>query len=358
MTSQGGSTMVRSRSFIATPPGATIKEQLNDRGMSQKEFAVRMDMSEKHISKLINGDVQLTPETAVRLEMVLGVPAKFWNHLEAIYREKIIKAEAENAMDADTEIAKQFPYSEMAKFGWVPETREVKEKVVYLRKYFELVELSLLGNEQLTRIACRRLAITEKSDLALMAWAQEAKIKARDIQTASINVKGLIAALPEIRRMTVLKPKEFCPKIKKCLADFGIALVFLPHLKGSFLQGASFMDGNKIVVGLAARGKDADKFWFSLFHELAHIVLGHIGQLNGTSDEDEKAADRWSGDTLIAADDFEKFRSQRDYSEGSVIRFAGEQGIAPGIVVGRMQLEGLIKYSMLNHLKEKYEIAV
>lgn len=47
MTSQGGSTMVRSRSYIATPPGATIKEQLNDRGMSQKEFAARMDMSEK-----------------------------------------------------------------------------------------------------------------------------------------------------------------------------------------------------------------------------------------------------------------------------------------------------------------------
>lgn len=350
--------MVRSRSFIATPPGATIKEQLKGRGMSQREFAARMDMSEKHISKLINGDVQLTPETAVRLEMVLGVPAKFWNNLEAIYREKIIKAEAENAMDADIEMAKQFPYSEMAKFGWVPETREAKEKVVQLRKYFEVVELSLLGNAQITRIACRRLAITEKSDLALIAWAQEAKIKARNIQTAPINVKGLIVAMPEIRKMTVLKPKEFCPKIKKRLADCGIALVLLPHLKGSFLQGASFMDGNKIVVGLTVRGKDADKFWFSLFHELAHIVLGHIGQSGGTSDEDEKAADKWSGDTLIAADDFEKFRRGRDYSEGSVIGFAREQGIAPGIVVGRMQLEGLIEYSMLNSLKEKYEITV
>ena len=81
--------MVRSRSYIAIPPGATIKEQLNDRGMSQKEFATRMNMSEKHISKLINGDVQLTPEVAVRLEVVLGVPAKCWNNLEAIYRKKL-----------------------------------------------------------------------------------------------------------------------------------------------------------------------------------------------------------------------------------------------------------------------------
>ena len=183
-------------------------------------------------------------------------------------------------------------------------------------------------------------------------------IKARGIQTAPINIRGLISAMPELRKMTVLNPKEFCPKIKKCLADCGIALVFLPHLKGSFLQGASFMDGNKIVVGLTARGKDADKFWFSLFHELAHIALGHVGQPNGTSEEDENAANKWSGDILIASEDFEAFRRDRDYSERSVLLFAKNQGIAPGIVVGRMQMEGMIKYSMLNNLKEKYEIAV
>ena len=89
--------MARSRSYIATPPGATIKEQLDDRGMSQKEFASRMGMSEKHISHLINGDVQLTPDVAYRLELVLGMPASFWSNLEAIYREKLAKVDAENA---------------------------------------------------------------------------------------------------------------------------------------------------------------------------------------------------------------------------------------------------------------------
>lgn len=351
--------MVRSRSFIATPPGATIREQLSDRGMSQKEFAARMDMSEKHISKLVNGEVQLTPETAIRLEIVLGVPASFWNKLEAIYREKVLKVEEENKMDADIEVAKRFPYSEMAKYGWVPKTQMKTEKVAYLRRYFETVALSLLENEQITKIACRRLKITDKGDLALMAWAQEAKIRAREISTASFNIKGLVAALPEIRKMTVMPPEEFCPKIKKCLADCGIALVFLPHLKGSSSQGASFMDGNKIVVGLTAREQDADEFWFNLFHELAHIVLGHVKQPGGTSEKDEKTADRWSGDTLITPEAFEIFIRNRDYSERSVLKFAEAQGIAPGIVVGRMQLERLIKYnSALKHLKEKYVIAV
>ena len=83
--------------YIATPPGETIKEQLKDKGLSQKEFAARMDLPEEHISRLISGDMRLTPEIAVKLEKALGVPAGFWNNLEAIYREKIAKVEAENS---------------------------------------------------------------------------------------------------------------------------------------------------------------------------------------------------------------------------------------------------------------------
>ena len=112
------------------------------------------------------------------------------------------------------------------------------------------------------------------------------------------------------------------------------------------------------TIILTARGKDADKFWFSLFHEIAHIALGHVGRPDAASEDEEKAADKWSGDILIAAEEFEAFRRDRDYSERSVLQFAKSQGIAPGIVVGRMQLEGMIKYSMLNNLKEKYEAAV
>ncbi len=350
--------MARSRTYIATPPGATIREQLDDRGMSQKEFAFRMDMSEKHISHLINGDVQLTPEVAMRLEMVLGVPARFWSNLEAIYREKLIKVEAENTMDIEVELIKKLPYKEMAEFGWIPKTRDSHEKVFNTRKYFEVTSLPLIEHQQVMGIACRRLAVTEKSDLALMAWAQKAKLLARERNTAPINLRELRDAVPEVRSMTVKKPNEFCPRLVELLASCGIALVFLPHLKGSFLQGATFADGRKIVVGLTARGKDADKFWFSLFHELAHILLGHVGQVGGTSEHDEKQADVWAGEALICIEDFNRFRSRGDYSERSVRLFAAEQGIAPGIVVGRMQREQLISYAELNHLKEQYVIAV
>ena len=346
--------MVKSRSFIATPPGATIKEQLRDRGLSQKEFAVRMGMSEKHISKLINGEVQLTSDVAVRLEMVLGVPAKFWNKLEATYREKLVKAKVENDMDTDKELAKKLPYREMSKNGWVPETRDTTEKVICLRKYFEVVNLGIIKDMQLSKIACRRLAETEKSNLALLAWAQKAKLEARTIETSLVNLETLKKSLPEIRSMTTMNPSDFCPKLIELLSSCGIALVFLPHIGGSFLHGATFYDGKKIVVGLTVRGKDADKFWFSLFHELGHILLGHINQPNGTTEEDEAAADSFAKETLIPTEEFNAFTDQNDFSKAAICAFAQEKHILCGIVVGRLQKEGFINYSRCNDLKTKY----
>lgn len=351
--------MIRSRSIVATPPGATIKEQLIDRGMSQKEFASRMDMSEKHISRLINGEVQLTTDVAVRLEMVLGVPAQFWSNLESIYREKLIKANAENEMEADIEFAKKLPYNEMAKNGWVPTTQKSSEKAINLRKFFEVAQLDLLQQGSLIpKVACRRLSITEKGDYVLIACAQKSKLDARLIETKPIDLKSLGEVIQQIRAMTITDPNDFCPKLSTLLADCGVAIIYLPHICGSFLHGVTFMDGDKIVVGLTVRGKDADKFWFSLFHELAHILRGHIGRTNGTTDDDEIEADEFAKQTLIPKAQFDYFVERNDFGQESILRFAKSIDIDTGIVVGRLQKEGYINYSWHNDLKTKYTILV
>ena len=326
--------------------------------MSQKEFAARMGMSEKHISKLINGDVQLTMDAARRLEMVLGLPAQFWCNLEAIYREKLAKVNEENAMDIDLIIAKKFPYKEMAKNGWVADIQKNTERVIHLRKYFEIAQLSFLQENLLPGIACRKLSESEKSDYALIAWAQKAKLEARKIATAPINIAKLTNKLPELRSMTTMRPSEFCPKLVDVLADCGIAIVFLPHIGGSFLHGATFLDGSKIIVGLTVRGKDADKFWFSLFHELAHIIYGHVGNPGGTTEADEMQADTFARDTLIPPSQFHAFITYDNFSESSILTFASDVGIDAGIVVGRLQKENFIPYNQHNHLKTQYEIQI
>lgn len=90
--------MVCSKTFLAIPPGATIEEILECRNITQKEFALRMGLTEKYISKLINGKIHLTPEVSEKLEKVLNVDAHFWNNLEAIYRETLVKVKNENTL--------------------------------------------------------------------------------------------------------------------------------------------------------------------------------------------------------------------------------------------------------------------
>jgi HTH-type transcriptional regulator/antitoxin HigA len=136
--------MLQSRNTIAVPPGSSVREILEERQMTQKEFAIRMGLSEKHVSHLLNGKTELTQDVALRLESVLGVPAEYWNRLEAIYRERIERVVRENELDSDLEIARRFPYARMANLGWIEPTKDLKSRVLRLRSFCEVARLDLL----------------------------------------------------------------------------------------------------------------------------------------------------------------------------------------------------------------------
>lgn len=276
-----------SKTYIAIPPGGSIREQLRDRRITQKEFAIRMNISEKHLSRLINGEVHLTPEMAVRLETVLGIPAGFWLNLEMIYREDLVKADIQNGTGKDADILKLIPYGEMAKLGWVPDTSKTEERILNLRRYFEVAELSLLAQADLNHIACKRISMNRRADLALLSWAQKVKLESRKADIKPLTGKGPVS-IPDVTRghMTA---EEVC----NTLADKGICLVILPGLKGAGVKGVSFADGRRAVVGLV---QTDDKKGFDikdLCHELAHIALGHIYKAGEAGRKEEKEADEW-----------------------------------------------------------------
>mgnify|MGYP002526257691 CR=1 FL=1 len=137
---------IHSKSYLAIPPGETIKELLDIRSMTQKQFAIRMGISEKHISKLINGEVHLTYDMAFRLESVFGGPASFWIGLENSYREALMKVNQENGLDTDMDLLKYFPYKKLSDLGWVEETKDKFQRLYNLRKFFEVVNLNILKN--------------------------------------------------------------------------------------------------------------------------------------------------------------------------------------------------------------------
>lgn len=351
--------MLESKTYIATPPGATIKEQLDERGMKQIEFANRMGMSEKHISKLINGEVHLTADMAERLELVMGIPASFWNNLEAIYQEKLAKVKRENELEQDKERAQNYPYNEMAKLGIVPKTTNKNERVISLCRFFEVSCLELAEKPKLMPIACRKLSNTDKSFYSLLVLAQYAKYKARNMVVEPYARRKLKKRLKDIRALTQRKQMDFEEELTDILKECGIALVYLPKLPGSFLHGISFYDDatDKIVLGITLRGKYADKFWFSLFHELGHIMEGHIYKKNKLSDEDEKQADRIASDILIPPKEMENFCRECEFPSITIIQhFSQRIGIGIGIVIGRLQHDNIIAQSQYNQYKCKYEV--
>lgn len=348
--------MLYRKDTIAIPPGETIREQLENRVMSQKEFALRMDMSEKHISHLINGKVELTHDVALRLEAVLGVPARFWNSLEAHYREKETRIKDELEAEKEEEIARKFPYPAMARNGWVPEARTIMQKVLNLRSFFQVARLGALEELQLPGITYRAVGAGSTSDYSLAAWSQQARLEAMKTNVAPINVERLKENLAVIRALTVLDPADFIEKLRKLLAECGIAIVFLPHIGGSFLHGATFVSGKHIVLGLTVRGSYADKFWFSLFHELCHVIDGHIFNRGPSIADTEGIADAFARDTLIPPDDYRRFIQEDDYDASAITAFAKIIGIHPGIVVGRLQKENRIHFNWHNDLKTRYQI--
>ena len=189
----------------------------------------------------------------------------------------------------------------MSDLGWIPPTDKINDKVTNLQKFFGVVSLSLIKSEKITRIAYRKLSFSEKSDFALLAWAQKARIEARKISTKPIPIKKLKSSFSKLCEMTTQEPKALTSPMKEILAECGIAFLFLPHLTCSPLDSVTCMDGKKIVIVLSDRDWEGDKLRLRLFHEFAHIVLGHLDKFPLT-DAEEKEADKWAEDILTKKD--------------------------------------------------------
>jgi HTH-type transcriptional regulator/antitoxin HigA len=202
-----------------------------------------------------------------------------------------------------------------------------------------------------------------QSSEAVAAWLRMGEIKAQKKECELFKQKKLRKVIPEIRAMTTQQPDQFMNNLYVLLASAGVALVLCPHLAGTYAQGATFWMGkDKGVVMMTIRGKWADIFWFSLFHELGHILL-HSRQAifleGGDGDpnlvEQEREADRFAEDILIPRDKYEDFVTKKRFYPGDIEKFAELVSVSAGIVVGRLQNDGYLKRSWHNNLRSRFE---
>lgn len=344
----------------AVPPGQTLLETIASLGMDQKELATRMSLSEKHVSQIVNGIAPISYQTADKLELVTGVPARVWNNLEMKYRERLAKLEAAKRLESDLDWLKRVPTKELIARGAIPAQDNVVALLRAVLAFFGVSSVQAWEDLWLKpATAFRRSQCFEMKPEVTAAWLRLGELDAHKIACKPYEKAKFRSALDEIRKLTAADPCEFQPKMVALCAEAGVALVFIPEMKGCPASGAArWLTSEKALIQLSLRHKTDDHLWFSFFHEAGHVLNDakkdvFIDDGSPVDDEREKRADAFAADLLIPPNKAAGMQMLR--TPAGVVQFAKSIGIAPGIVVGRLQHERIIRFSYMNQLKRRLQ---
>lgn len=347
-----------------SPPGETLLETLEALGMSQADLAERTGRPRKTINEIIKGKAAITAETALQLERVLGIPASFWINRERQYRESQARLEEANRLIADKEWLRCFPIKDMARWGWITQHKEPVQQLRELLNFFGVASpRQWEGLYSETWVSFRKSAAFECNAKALTAWLRRGELEARSIESKPYNGDNFRSILGEARKLTAAPPERFQPELPRLCSDAGVAVVFIPEIPKIRASGATrWLSPGKALIQLSLRYKTDDQLWFTFFHEAGHILLHGKRDvfIEGLSKSDslEEEANRFAADFLIPRSLLNDFIQAGDRSKRAIESFAEQIGIAPGIVVGRLQNEGYIPQSHCNALKQHFEWAV
>lgn len=355
-----------------SPPGDTILDIIEERNWSQVELATRLGYSEKHVSQLINGKVPLSDETAMRLERVLGSNAGFWLAREAKYREHCARLESERAQAAWVDWLDQLPLKALMSAGVIPKTTLLAKNkpglVDVCLRFFGVASPEEWRNHYGGMEVAYRRSRQDQSDVgAISAWLRLGEQQSEVADGPKYDKVKFEKALQSIRSLTCESPKVFEPRMRSLLHDAGVSFVMVPSIPGAHVSGvARWLNPTRPLIQLSLYGKTNDKFWFTFFHEAAHILLHANNQAekksvflddpnaSHTDDPKEVEANSWARDYIIPHQYATGLASLK--TKSAVALFAQQVGVHPGIVVGRLQHDGLILPSWMNDLKVSFSL--
>ena len=352
-------------SNLAIHPGELLEEEIEFVGMSQLELARRMGRPPQVVNEIIKGKKNITHDTAVELEKVLGVPAYMWTNAQATYHLTLsrLKEREHRAIQVEEGWLDQFPVRELEKRGWIEKHRDKTDKVGALLTFLGFASFDAWDKHEMEAVAGFRISENSKvSRGALYAWLRRGEIKGQDMDTAEYDRRKFKRAVKVIRTFTTTSPEVFQSRMVDLCADAGVAVAFVQELPKSGANGlARWITPDKGLIQMSLKLKWSDVFWFSFFHECYHI-LNHKGtyvHIKGfeRDTEHEKAADEFAADFLIPPGEWRELVDSYRYDSKSVTDFATRIGIDPGIVVGRMQHGNLVPYNRLTNLKTRYQWA-
>lgn len=349
-----------------SPPGDLLFEILESLGMTQAELASRMGRPKKTINEIIQGKTAITPDTALQLERSLGTPASFWLSRESQYQEALARIQDTEQLQLQEARIDEFPLREMCRRNWIPQRGNKTDQLREILSFFGVAgtkQFEAVWNDALNSTRYRQSAARPANWAAVAAWLRKGEIDAQAIDCQPHNAETFRHVLMVARSLTTSPIEDSWPQVVKQCAEAGVAAVIVPELPDTRLSGASrWISPRKAILQLSIRYRKDDQFWFSFFHEAGHLLLHNKSTLflridDGRPDigQEEEEANRFAADFLIPRTDLNRFLVKRPtskpFSKTEVIAFAQELGVAPGIVVGRLQHDRRLPQKNLNGLK-------
>ncbi len=347
-------------------PGSTLAERLEELNMGSKEFATRTGKPEKTISRILSGDSAITPDMAVLFEDVLHIPADFWLARQKNYDEAVARIKREELIQESVPWAREFPYAQMAQQGWLTATRVAEEKVVNLFKFFSVGSIKAFEDfyfEKKVLVSFRvSLAHTHKP-FAFAAWLRQGELQSKQLVTIPYNKVNLEKSLPQIKALMAEHPSDFFQQLQDICLQAGVKVVYTPCLPGASVDGSTRWLGDIPLIQMSARYKQNDIFWFTFFHEVAHILkhgkkyisLENV-KYQGAEIAKEKEADEFAVQWTFSKEEEKQFRDQYFFTIKEIVDYASEIGTHPAMIIGRFHHNGLLHYSEGRELIEKVEI--
>lgn len=329
------------------PAGEYLADELDARGWSQEDFAGIIGRPVQFVSEIINGKKEITPESAAQIGAALGSTAETWLNLQARFRLwQLSKApdfqRAGARVTSRARVASIIPFTVLMKRGVIAPNEDPDQLLAEVMRDFNMVAE---GDQPTFRLAAKRSNHDDGLTLTQRGWLWAAQRAIRGRVLVSYDEAGLRQLVHGLAR-EMAQPDDL-GGLPERFAGVGVHLVFVEHLPGGKIDGASFvLDGNP-VIALSGRGKRFDKLFFALMHEVAHVLSGHVGDgvlLDDASDDHQsKARSKQEAEANALGEALAlggRVHIPRPISARSVEAKSLELGVPVSFVVGNLQHYG------------------
>lgn len=351
----------------ASPPGATIARVIKTREIDPSEFADAVGLNSREFEALLHGKLRLSEKLAEALADQLGATARFWLARDKEYMKELARLGDAKTMGID-QWAQSMPVASMRRFGWLPtdsRAKAVRDKA--LLAFFDCKDIQEWGQRYsagVGAVAFRTSLAFASDGMATLVWLRAGEAQLAPHPNTKFDRDEFKRILPTLKRVSAFKhPATILLRLREACGPVGVSITTARAPDGCRASGASWFDANgRAVIHLSFRHLSEDHFWFTFFHEAAHVIFHGQNHIDGEGvkvmgadiETHENEANAYAQEILLPDEIRQDLINRQRLSAKAIIQAAKAAKVTAGVIVGQLERAGVIQHGTLSYLKHRY----